>query len=170
MAVGATVEDERVRPAAEAAAALALSRLRYGVDGAENESQWFNSGVLLMSWVPLGMVARLSPPAPPPLSAGPPVREERRAAARRPDAPLERSLHWDQGFLNAMRLRDSAPLADLGYAFNFVGSFETSNKASRPFAAEDAFMVHGTTGLLMAPDDRAAWLRGVVGRWTRRGL
>ena len=79
-------------------------------------------------------------------------------------------LHWDQGFLNAMRLALGAPLADLGFAFNFVGSFETNNKPRRPFPAEDAYMVHATTGLLLAPAARAAYLRNISEAWARRGL
>ena len=153
LALGATVEDTRVRPAAEAAAALRLACARYGVadpdgdDGGDARPEWFNSGVLVASWVHLALVARL------------------------PRGKLDRALHWDQGFLNAMRRKFRVPLVDLGYAFNYVGSFLTSNARHRPLdAPTDAFFVHGTTGLLMAPPDRDAFLRGVADAWAARGL
>ena len=79
--------------------------------------------------------------------------------------------YWDQGFLNAMRVAYEAPLADLGYAFNYVGSFLTANAASRPFESPaDAFFVHGTTGLLLPPAERAAFLANVSDAWAARGL
>ena len=96
---------------------------------------------------------------------------ERRLQAVVPrGAPLERVLHWDQGFLNAQRARYDVPLANLGYPFNYVGSFETTNVDRRPFHATDAFFVHGTTGLLMTWADRAAWLRNVSDVWALRGV
>ena len=146
VAVGATVEDARVRPEAEAARALDLARARYGVER-PGDGRWFNSGVVVASWAHASLVARL------------------------PAVPLDRALHWDQGFLNAMRVAYEAPLADLGYAFNYVGSFLTANAASRPFESPaDAFFVHGTTGLLLPPAERAAFLANVSDAWAARGL
>ncbi|KAH8098733.1 hypothetical protein JL720_1696 [Aureococcus anophagefferens] len=119
------------------------SRARYGVER-PGDGRWFNSGVVVASWAHASLVARL------------------------PAVPLDRALHWDQGFLNAMRVAYEAPLADLGYAFNYVGSFLTANAASRPFESPaDAFFVHGTTGLLLPPAERAAFLANVSDAWPR---
>lgn len=147
MALGATVEGAEIRPMKEAAASLSLSCVRYGVKAhTPSAGTWFNSGVLVASWPHLSLVDAL------------------------PRRALDRVLHWDQGFLNALRVKFRVPLVDLGYAFNYVGSFETSNKGTAPFAAGDAFFVHGTTGLLLPPAGRDAWLRNVSDAWAARGL
>ena len=103
VALGATVEDPRVRKPEEAKQSLEISCLRYGIP-CNTEEAWFNSGVLVASWPQLGMVETL-----PPWDS------------------FERVLHWDQGYLNAMRLKYEVPLVDLGYAFNWVGSFHSTN-------------------------------------------
>ena len=56
---------------------------------------------------------------------------------------FEKYLHWDQGYLNAMRLKYDVPLVDLGYAFNWVGSFHSTNAGNAPFPA---FRVPSSTG------------------------
>ena len=110
----------------EAKQSLEISCLRYGIP-CNTEEAWFNSGVLVVSWPHLGLVETL-----PPWDS------------------FERVLHWDQGYLNAMRLKYEVPLVDLGYAFNWVGSFHSTNRENAPFSAFDAFFVHGTTGLFSA--------------------
>jgi hypothetical protein len=78
----------------------------------------------------------------------------------------------------AQRLRRGVPLADLGYAFNFLGSFETDNAARAPQLAAprapqrgalDAFFVHGTTGLMLAPPARHEYFKAVVASWEAEG-
>ena len=86
------------------------------------------------------------------------------------EALLDPELLWDQGYLNAERLRRGVPLANLGYAFNYLGSFETDNKARAPRlgsrgGARDAFFVHGTTGLRRNATARLAYFEALVAAW-----
>ena len=142
VALGATVEDPRVRKPEEAKQSLEISCLRYGIP-CNTEEAWFNSGVLVASWPHLGMVEAL-----PPWDS------------------FERVLHWDQGYLNAMRLKYDVPLVDLGYAFNWVGSFH-STTPKRLFPPSTRFFVHGTTGLFCRIGSEAATInvsrRGTLG-------
>lgn len=64
------------------------------------------------------------------------------------------------------------PIWDLGYAFNFVGSFEGANAPRRPLQnSSEAFIVHATTGLRDSSDDgRATFLSGIHDSWTAQGL
>ena len=146
VALGATVEDPLVRSPDEAKQSLEISCLRYGIP-CNTEEAWFNSGVLVVSWPHLGMVETL-----PPWDS------------------FERVLHWDQGYLNAMRLKYEVPLVDLGYAFNWVGSFHSTNSENAPFSAFDAFFVHGTTGLFLPHLERGEYLINVSRAWDLVGL
>ena len=120
--------------------------MRYGITLKQDEV-WFNSGVLVVSWPHLGMVETLPP-----------------------WDTFERVLHWDQGYLNAMRLKYEVPLVDLGYAFNWVGSFHSTNAKTRRFPAFDAFFVHGTTGLFLPHLERGEYLVNVSRAWDLVGL
>lgn len=149
VALGATVEDPRVRTPTEARQSLSLSCLRYGVaPPAEAENVvWFNSGVVVASWPHLGLIEAL-PPA----------------------HTFERVLHWDQGYLNAMVLKLRVPLVDLGYLFNWVGSFASTNAPNAPFPAREAFFVHGTTGLFLPHRERGEYLANLSRAWSDVGL
>lgn len=66
LAIGATVEDARVRPYEESAALLALSRMSYdptvSYDDLESSgSLWFNSGVLVLSWLHASLFKHIPP-------------------------------------------------------------------------------------------------------------
>ena len=140
-AIGATIEDFRIRKNAQVLARL--SSLKYS---SCTNDVWFNSGVVVLSWVHAGMLTAIPSE----------VRDE---------------LFWDQGILNARRSDFRFPLVDLGYEYNYVGSFETTNQATAPFpSATEAYMVHGTTGLLRPPEERRAYLEDVLMKWSRRGL
>ncbi|KAJ8610100.1 hypothetical protein CTAYLR_007106, partial [Chrysophaeum taylorii] len=148
LALGATLEDVRIRASAEAQTLLALSRLAHDPDadlGVTSDASWFNSGVLVLSWLHV------------PLLADPPL-------------ALDPALYWDQAYVNAMRARYDVPVATLGYRYNYLGSFETANRDNAPFPARDAYFVHATTGLLMSPADRTAYLRNITRDWGDRGL
>jgi hypothetical protein len=108
---------------------------------------WFNSGVVVASWPHLGLIEAL-PPA----------------------HTFERVLHWDQGYLNAMVLKLRVPLVDLGYLFNWVGSFASTNAPNAPFPAREAFFVHGTTGLFLPHRERGEYLANLSRAWSDVGL
>ena len=66
---------------------------------------------------------------------------------------VEEHLFGDQGYVNAMLQKkefdfDSSFL-DLGPRFNFVGSFENINRNKVDFLAEESYIAHATTGLLL---------------------
>lgn len=82
------------------------------------------------------------------------------------------SLLGDQAWFNAMRHLYQWPIYDLGYSFNFVGSFEGDNLSKRPLEnSTDAFCIHATTGL---PDNsvrgRLLYLNDIHESWQVRGI
>ncbi|GMH68802.1 hypothetical protein TrRE_jg7994 [Triparma retinervis] len=67
---------------------------------------------------------------------------------------LDASLLGDQGYVNAMMLREwgwnwGGKVMDLGPRFNYVGSFENINRMKVDFRSEESYIVHATTGLLV---------------------
>ena len=72
-----------------------------------------------------------------------------------------------------VRHKHGWPLGDLGYAFNYVGSFEGANAERRPARlpnATDAYVVHATTGLAdSSTEGRLAFLRRIDHYWEVRG-
>jgi hypothetical protein len=139
------------------------------------DGRWFNSGVMILSR------ALIDPDD-----------------VSMPDS-VENRLHGDQGFLNALRCvgervasflgaglfsLTTAPLLcdvcrykhkwsvfDLGYAFNYIGSFESVNSERRPFAnATEAFVVHATTGLADSSlRGREEYIASVASSWRAQG-
>jgi hypothetical protein len=77
---------------------------------------------------------------------------------------------WDQGWINAHRVFHHIPLFNLGYKFNWVGSFNGSNAVTRPLDALDAFAVHATTGLPNYGRDRLDFISYVDEAWMELGL
>ena len=136
--IGATIEDTRVRPAVENEAFVAMSCLKYGV--AAMDDKWWNSGVLLLSSEHIPLLEDIP----------------------RDMDPL---ILWDQGFLNARRHSLGLEVHNLGYEYNYLGSFNGSNQRLRPFDVADAFMVHGTTGLPDYGKDRSAFFTWVASVW-----
>ncbi|KAJ1446496.1 nucleotide-diphospho-sugar transferase-domain-containing protein [Pelagophyceae sp. CCMP2097] len=144
MAIGTTVERREVRPPEATRNCLVLACLAYNVTPPPAEGLWFNSGVFVASWVHLAMFDE-----------------------------IPSTFRWpldDQWFVNAMRVRGGHALLDLGYAYNYVGSFETTNAQNAPFPAKEAWMVHATTGLLLDADSRAAYLTNIITGWDDLGL
>jgi len=151
LAIGATIEDDRIRPQSQSKKLLALAKLRHGYASSENDDQnslfyWFNTGVLVLSWLHIPLLAN-----PPPLD-------------------LDRLLFWDQGFLNAQVNAFRIPIYNLGYRFNFVGSFFTTNFDKAPFSAIDAYLIHGTTGLLMNLQSRSHFFSNISETWDTLNL
>ena len=98
-----------------------------------------------------------------------------------------------QGYLNAALNGHKIPVTDYGYRYNYVGSFENMNRHKLDLRAEEAYVVHATTGLLFdeveveaasgeteewtsyraivgdeANRKREVWLREVDGKWKER--
>jgi hypothetical protein len=71
-----------------------------------------------------------------------------------------------------LRNKHKWPLWDLGYAFNYVGSFESTNAPNRPLENSSmAYIVHATTGLGdSSSEGRSTYLSGIDASWTSRGL
>lgn len=69
------------------------------------------------------------------------------------DPDINPHLSGDQGYINAMlqsKIKNwEVEVADLGFRFNYIGSFENMNKHKIAFKAEQAYIVHATTGLLL---------------------
>jgi hypothetical protein len=165
--LGASVEDWRVRPERETENLMRLSLLKYS-DGADdallsipvgqnsdrlllgetgaNDARWFNSGFLVLSTAHQGLLS---------------IRKEE---------SVDFVVLWDQGLLNARRRILGVPLHDLGYKFNWVGSFNGSNAHQRPFEAHDAFAVHATTGLPGFGEERAQFLQDLDDLWAGLGI
>ena len=59
----------------------------------------------------------------------------------------------DQGYFNAMLHLSlhafPTQLYDLGFKYNYIGSFENVNKKRVSFRSKDAYIVHATTGVLL---------------------
>ena len=83
---------------------------------------------------------------------------------------LDFTVLWDQGLLNARRCLLGAPLHDLGLGLNWVGSFNGTNAHKRPFDAVDAHAVHATTGLPDFGAGREEFLRYIDDAWGARGI
>lgn len=97
-------------------------------------------------------------------------------------------LFGDQGYLNAMAARHGVGVFDVGYKYNFVGSFETYNVHQITLRKYDAYIVHATTGLLSkfveiegrvyltqmegqeATDFRTEYINDIDKEWKMRGL
>ena len=141
---------------------------------------WFNSGVVALSWHHAALLAPLAATAAAAAggdrgASGTPPAWDASSDVGGGEALLDPELLWDQGYLNAERLRRGVPLANLGYAFNYLGSFETDNKARAPRlgsrgGARDAFFVHGTTGLRRNATARLAYFEALVAAWEADGL
>jgi hypothetical protein len=155
--VGATVEDARVRPAAESAT---LSRLALLKEAGTAADELLLSSDTLDTLVASGRLTlpscvsqRLRDPAEPAddrrfFNSGLLVLSSAHACllANLPLA-VDLVVLWDQGLVNARRRLAGAPLHDLGLTLNWVGSFNGSNAHQRPCDAADAFAVHATTGV-----------------------
>jgi hypothetical protein len=120
---------------------------------ARADARWFNSGLLVLSSHHIQILEF----------------NEVEAEA------VDFMLLWDQGLLNARRRVLGVPLLDLGYRFNWVGSFNHSNDVQRPFNAAEAFAVHATTGLPRGSDGtvleaRMAFLKEIHSIWVGRGV
>ena len=139
--VGAAVEDDAVRSPEENEALVAMSCLKYDASPLDDARAWFNSGVLLLSAPHAATLLTKIPPA------------------------MDFVVLGEQGFLNAMRHSCGHPLHNLGYAFNWLGSFNGSNAERRPMNVTDAYMVHATTGLPGYGSDRVGFLGWLDGAW-----
>ena len=83
------------------------------------------------------------------------------------------TLLGDQAWFNAMRHKYRWPIADFGYHFNFMGSFEGLNAERRPLVnTTDAYVIHATTGLPGggSPEGRLSYLNGIHESWLVKGL
>ena len=92
---------------------------------------------------------------------------------------LDLPLHmWgDQAYINAALNSNDVPFFDLGYAYNYVGSFETTRRGAVDIRAEEAFVVHATTGIGQgtrnekeSSDKREEFLRRIDMIWKEKGL
>lgn len=180
-AIGASVEDERVRPPRESGTLLHLAVLRHAGPGIDELLLTHDLGRLLATG------ALRPPPGCKPLAGhGRPwnsggdarffntglvvLDRSHLCLLTSPEEPLDFVILWDQGLLNARRRLAGIGLHDLGLRFNWLGSFNSSNAHRRPCAAEDAFAVHATTGLPGFGAGRAAFLGELDATWAAKGL
>lgn len=152
-AVGAVAHDWRSTPDPDRARLLALSALREGgpplmaAANAAAGAPWYNTGVLVLT------AAHHRAPLLTPLPAA-----------------VDDRLHGDQGVLNARVLAHAgAEFHDLGWRFNWLGSWHTANADKAPGPVDDAWVVHATTGLTAYGVDREEFLRALDLRWRPMG-
>jgi|MDSY01.2.fsa_nt_gb hypothetical protein len=116
-------------------------------DKARFDPRWFNSGLLVLS-----------------------TRHRELLEYKDAEKKVDFVLLWDQGIINAKRRLLGVPLFDLGYNFNWVGSFNGSNAKRRPFDATDAYAAHATTGLPGFGRERMGFLADISTVWSDRGI
>ena len=169
----------RCADAAEAARDAAHGdRGAAGADGsgAGTAVPWFNSGVVALSWhhaallAPLAATAAAAAGGDRGASGVPLAWDASSSDGGGGEALLDPELLWDQGYLNAERLRRGVPLANLGYAFNYLGSFETDNKARAPQlgargGARDAFLVQAARRACAGTPPPASRTAALVAAW-----
>ena len=70
------------------------------------------------------------------------------------ETPINGHIYGDQAYVNAMlhtSLYDfPSQLLNLGFGYNYIGSFENINRRKVSFASKDAYVVHATTGVLLS--------------------
>lgn len=170
LAVGATVEGREINPESRVRNLLALSRLLYdSADSAADDSAWFNTGVLVLSWLHVPLVA----PAPSVLETHLHYEQVRVSLSRsssvlvgirqRPTCQVRLSAHQSriQVQLRWLVRNDEPALRECSLFFT------THALVQAPFPAEDAYFVHGTTGLAMNVTQRAAYFENLTRTWRR---
>ncbi|RLA18259.1 MAG: hypothetical protein DRQ56_08025 [Gammaproteobacteria bacterium] len=100
----------------------------YGVTDPVESSQWFNTGVMVISREQRDLF--LEPD------------EVRSFPAQQPDGTVTRSEWIDMPLLNCQRLLKGIEIIDLGLNFNYLGSMR--EQTFRPFEPEEASIFHGS--------------------------
>lgn len=100
----------------------------YGIDRPMASSEWFNTGVMVISRSHRPMF--VAPAAIKPF------------ASYLPDGSVSANIWMDMPLFNCLRVLCEIELVDLGLRFNYLGSMK--NQPFRPFEPEDAFIFHGS--------------------------
>jgi hypothetical protein len=109
---------------------FAEAALFYGIELPVDPSEWFNSGVMVISQDQRSLFVE-------------PARIEL-FLSQRPDGSRSPYSWIDMPLFNCQRILRDIRICDLGLRFNYLGSMK--DQPNRPFEPEDAFIFHGSGG------------------------